>query len=348
MRTNTLPLRPDPTLQDTMAPTPDITHRRGLIRAALAVSALTLAHRTANAQEAWPARPIRVIVPFPAGGVVDLVTRAVTDRLAVTLKQPFIVEARPGANGNIGTEAAARSAPDGYTLLAATPATVTQPLLSGAVKYKATDFVGVGSIGAPPNLFVVAPNVPVKTLAELVAFARSGANTLSVTNPGVGTSNHLGQELFFSLAGLQTLNVRYPGQPQMIPDLAAGLVQFGLVTAALALPHVREGRLRALAIGAPKRWSELPQVPTLAEAGFGQAMFLPWYGLAAPVGTPRAIVTRLSDEIQSALATPEVSGRLEKMGAYITPGSADAFDALMRSESSRWAQVIRQRSIRES
>ena len=132
----------------------------------------------------------------------------------------------------------------------------------------------------------------------------------------------------------------------MIPDLAAGLVQFGLVTAALALPHVREGRLRALAIGAPKRWSELPQVPTLAEAGFGQAMFLPWYGLAAPVGTPRSIVSRLSDEIQSALATPEVSGRLEKMGAYITPGSADAFDALMRSESTRWAQVIRQRNIR--
>jgi tripartite-type tricarboxylate transporter receptor subunit TctC len=322
-------------------------HRRSLIRATLGVSALTLAHRNAIAQEAWPAKPVRVIVPFPAGGVVDLVTRAVTDRLAVTLKQPFLVEARPGANGNIGTEAAARAAPDGYTLLTATPATVTQPLLSpGSAKYKASDFTGVGSIGAPPNLFVVAPKVPVQTLKELVAFARSGSNILSVTNPGVGTSNHLGQELFFSLTGLQTLNVRYSGQPQMIPDLAAGLVQFGLVTAALALPHVREGRLRALAIGAPKRWSELPQVPTLAEAGFGQAMFLPWYGIAAPAGTPRPIVNRLSDEIQAALALPEVSGRLEKMGTYITPSSADAFDALMRSESTRWAQVIRQRNIR--
>lgn len=298
------------------------------------------------AQEAWPAKPVKVIVTFPAGGVVDLVTRAVTDRLAQTLKQPFVVETRPGANGNIGTEAAARAPADGYTLMTATPATVTNPLLSNAVRFKSTDFVGVGLIGAPPNLFVVSPKTPVKTLRELVDYAKGRSAPLSVTNPGVGTSNHLGQELFFSTTGMQPLNVRYPGQPQMIPDLASGLVDFGLVTAALALPHVREGRLRALAISAPRRWGELPDVPTVAEAGYASAMFLPWYGLVAPAGTPRPIVKRLSDEILDALTQPEVVARLDKMGTQITPASAEAFDALMRSETERWSRVIRQRGIR--
>jgi tripartite-type tricarboxylate transporter receptor subunit TctC len=289
---------------------------------------------------------VKVIVTFPAGGVVDLVTRAVTDRLAQTLKQPFVVETRPGANGNIGTEAAARAPADGYTLMTATPATVTQPLLSSATRFKTSDFVGVGLIGAPPNLFVVSPKLPVKTLRELVDYSKSRSTPLSVTNPGVGTSNHLGQELFFSITGMQPLNVRYPGQPQMIPDLASGLVDFGLVTAALALPHVREGRLRALAISAPRRWSELPDVPTAAEAGYAQAMFLPWYGLIAPAATPRPIVKRLSDEVLAALEHPDVVARLEKIGTQITPASAEAFDALLRSETDRWSKVIRQRGIR--
>jgi tripartite-type tricarboxylate transporter receptor subunit TctC len=319
--------------------------RRRLVAAAAAApfAGLPLA---ARAQDAWPSKPVRVIVPFPAGGVVDLVTRAVTDRLAVVLKQPFVVEPRPGANGNIGTEAAARAAPDGYTLVTATPATVTQPLLSQAARFKTSDFVGVGLIGAPPNVFVVTPSLPVKSMKELVEHARTQPGKLSVTNPGVGTSNHLGQELFFSQTKLQMVDVRYPGQPQMIPDLASGQVHFGLVTAALALPHVREGRLRALAISAPKRWSELPDVPTVAEAGFPDAMFLPWYGLAAPAGTPAPIVKRLSDEILAALATPDVAARLDKMGTQVTPGSASEFDALLKSEIERWGRVIKERNIR--
>lgn len=300
----------------------------------------------ALAQEAWPAKPVRTIVPFPAGGVVDLVTRAVTDRLASVLRQPFIVEARPGANGNIGTEAAARAAADGYTLLTASPATVTQPLLSNTARHKVTDFVGVGLIGAPPNLFVVSPSVPVRTLRELVDYVRARPGQLSVTNPGVGTSNHLGQELFFSLTGLQMINVRYPGQPQMIPDLASGQVHFGLVTQGLAMPHIKEGRLRALAIGAPSRSRDLPDVPTTAEAGYPEATFLPWYGLVAPAATPRAIIRRLSDETLAALKEPEVVARLDKMGTQITPASAEDFDALIKSEQERWSRVIRERNIK--
>jgi tripartite-type tricarboxylate transporter receptor subunit TctC len=319
--------------------------RRRLVAAAACapVASLPVA---ARAQEGWPSKPVRVVVPFPAGGVVDLVTRAVTDRLAVVLKQPFVVEPRPGANGNIGTEAVARAAPDGYTLLTATPATVTQPLLSSTARFRTSDFVGVGLIGAPPNVFVVTPSLPVKTLRELVEHVRAQPGKLSVTNPGVGTSNHLGQELFFSQTKLQMVDVRYPGQPQMIPDLSSGQVHFGLLTAALALPHVREGRLRALAISAPKRWGELPDVPTVAEAGFPDAMFLPWYGLAAPAGTPAPIVRRLSDEVLAALATPEVAARLDKMGTQVTPASSTEFDALLRSEVERWSRVIKERNIR--
>ncbi len=319
--------------------------RRRLVAAA-ACAPVTALPVAARAQDAWPSRPVRVIVPFPAGGVVDLVTRAVTDRLAVVLKQPFVVEPRPGANGNIGTEAAARAAPDGYTLLTATPATVTQPLLSSTARFKSSDFVGVGLIGAPPNVFVVTPSLPVKTLKELVEHVRAQPGKLSVSNPGVGTSNHLGQELFFSQTKLQMVDVRYPGQPQMIPDLSSGQVHFGLLTAALALPHVREGRLRALAISAPKRWGELPDVPTVAEAGFPDAMFLPWYGLAAPAGTPAPIVRRLSDEVLAALSTPEVAARLDKMGTQVTPASSTEFDALLKSEVERWSRIIRERNIR--
>jgi tripartite-type tricarboxylate transporter receptor subunit TctC len=327
-----------------MTRTPD-TARRRLIGAAACALPAGLLPGAAFAQDAWPSKPVRVIVPFPAGGVVDLVIRAVTDRLAQTLKQPFLVEARPGANGNIGTEAAARSPADGYTLLAATPATVTQPLLSQNVRFKTADFVGVGLIGAPPNVFVVTPSFPAKTMREFVEQVKAQPGKITVTNPGVGTSNHLGQELLFSLTGLQMLDVRYPGQPQMIPDLASGQVQFGLVTAALARPHILEGRLRALAISAPNRWSDLPDVPTVAEAGFADAMFLPWYGIVAPAGTPKPIVSRLSDEILAALKQPEVATRLDKMGTQLTPGSADDFDRLLAGEVTRWGRVIKERNI---
>ena len=319
--------------------------RRRLLASSVILPASLMPGRV-GAQEAWPSRPVKVVVPFPAGGVVDLVTRAVTDRLTAVFKQPFVVEDRPGASGNIGTEAVARSVPDGYTFLTGSPATVTQPLLSSSTRFKTSDFVGVGLIGAPPNLFVVAPSVPVKTLREFVEYAKARPGQLNVTNPGIGTSNHLGQELFFASTGLQLNNVRYPGQPQMIPDLASGQVQFGVLTAALALPHVREGRLRALAISAPRRWSELPDLPTIGEAGFASAMFLPWYGFLAPAGTPKPIVKRLSDEVLAALSTSDVVARLDKLGTQITPGSADEFDALLRSETERWSALIRERNIR--
>jgi tripartite-type tricarboxylate transporter receptor subunit TctC len=324
----------------------DLRRRQALRACALALPAAGLLPGVSLAQDQWPSKPIRVIVPFPAGGVVDLVIRAVTDRMSQTLNQPFVVEARPGASGNIGTEAVARAPADGYTLLAATPATVTQPLLSPVARFSPTDFTAVGLIGAPPNLYVVPAALQPRTVKELVEYARARPGKLNVSNPGMGTSNHLGQELFFSVTGVEMTNVMYKGQPQMLPDLISGQLSFGLVTQALAVPHVRDGRLRALAISAPRRSPDLPDVPTIAEAGFPEAMFLPWYGIVTPAGTPPAVVKRLSDEFMAAIQTPEVVARLEKIGTQITPGSAEAFNRLLREETERWTRVIKERNIK--
>ncbi|NCV85230.1 MAG: tripartite tricarboxylate transporter substrate binding protein, partial [Oxalobacteraceae bacterium] len=237
--------------------------------------------------------------------------------------------------------------PDGYTLLAGTPAVLTQPLLAGSTaKHKLADFRGVGLIGAPPNIFVVSPVLAVRSLKELVELARDKPNQLNVTNPGIGTSNHLGQELFFSVTKIAMTNVRYPGQPQMLPDLTSGQVHFGLVTEALAKPLIREGKLRALAISAPSRSPELPEVPTIAEAGYASSLFLPWYGLMAPAKTPDRVVKRLSEEIQSALRQAEVITWLEKLGTLLTPGSAESFDRLLIQEQETWTRVINERGMR--
>jgi tripartite-type tricarboxylate transporter receptor subunit TctC len=317
--------------------------------AAVAAAATMAAALTgaAFAQDNYPTKPVRVIVPYPAGGVVDLVARAVTDKLGSDLGQPFVVESRPGASANIGIGEMLRAPADGYTILMGVPNLATNPLLMpNTTKWKTTDFVGLGLVGAPPNVFVVPASLPVKTLKEMVDYVKARTGQLNVTNPGVGTSNHLGQELFFSITGLEMQNVMYKGQPQMIPDVASGQVSFSLLTLALAVPHIKEGKLRALAVSAPRRVADLPDVPTVGEAGYPDAMFLPWYGFVAQAGTPKDVVKKLSDAIQKALASPEVVTRLEKLGALVTPASGPEFDKLLASESQRWARVIKQRNIK--
>ena len=322
-------------------------HRRRLIGwSALAAACAAVRPLAAHAQDAWPSRPVRLVVPYPAGGVVDLIGRVVAERMAASLGQPVLVEPRPGANANIGAEAVARAAPDGYTLMMASPFLATNPLVVANTRWKTADFAGVGLIGAPPNLFVVPASSPVRTVAELVEYAKARPGAVNVSNPGMGSSNHLGQELFFSVAKVRMTDVMYKGQPAMIPDIASGQIGFGLLTIALAVPHIRDGRLRALAISAPRRSPELPDVPTIAEAGYPDAMFLPWYGVVAPAGTPRDIVQRLSDEMQRALADPEVVARLEKMGTQLTPAPAGAFDALIAREVQRWKDVVAERGIK--
>jgi tripartite-type tricarboxylate transporter receptor subunit TctC len=314
--------------------------------AALAGPALFARPGAAIAQEAWPARPLRCTVPFAAGGILDLTTRAVTAQMATQLGQPVVIENRAGANGNIGTEHVLRTPADGYNLMACSPYLAINPHLVAHTRWKAADFAAIGLIGAPPNLFVVPASLPVGSMRELVDYVKARPGQLNVTNPSAGSSNHLGQELLFGLTGMDMQNVMYKTQAEMLPDLINGMHALSLVTLGLALPHVREGRLKALAISAPRRSPELPSVPTLAEAGFGDAMFLPWFGLVAPATTPRAILRRLSDDLQRALAQPEVVARLEKLGTLMVPMAGEEADAFIARENARWATVIRQRGIR--
>ncbi len=301
----------------------------------------------ASAQDSeFPNKPIRVTVPYPAGGVVDIVARVITERMALSLKQPMVVEAKPGGNANIGADAVLRAGADGYNILVAAPFLATNPLLTTGTRWKATDFTTIGLIGAPPNVFVVPASSPFKTLREVMEFAKGNPNKLNVSIPGTGTSNHLGQELLFSQAKVDLVNIPYKGQPQMIPDIISGQVNFGLVTQALAEPHIKAGTLRALALSAPKRAPSLPDVPTVEEAGYPNATFLPWFGFVAPSGTPKAIVKRLADEMQQALAHPEVIAKLERMGTQLTPGDAEEFNALIQREIVQWARLIKERDIK--
>ena len=300
----------------------------------------------ARAQEPYPSRPLRCVVAFAAGGILDITTRVVTGQMAAQLGQPIVVENRAGANGNIGTEQVLRAAPDGYTLMACSPYLAVNPHLVANTRWKSADFAGIGLIGAPPNVFVVPASLPVASLRELVEYVKARPGQLNVTNPSAGSSNHLGQELLFGLTGMEMQNVMYKTQAEMLPDLINGLHALSLVTVGLALPHIREGRLKALAISAPRRSPDLPSVPTLAEAGYPDAMFLPWFGLVAAAATPRPLVRRLSEEMLRALAQPEVVARLEKTGTQLTPMAAEDFDAFIGRENTRWAGVIRQRNIK--
>lgn len=309
-------------------------------------SAAALLPGLGRAQEAYPARPIRLVVPYPAGGVVDQMARILGEHMSRTLGQPIVVENKPGANANIGTDMVLRSPADGYTLLMGSPYLATNPSLLTTTKWKTSDFAALGLVGAPPNVFVVANDLPVKTLQEFVAYAKARPGKLNVANPGVGSSNHMGQELFFSITGLEMQNIMYKGQPAVVADIASGLVSFALMTIALAAPQIADGRFRALAISAPRRSPELPDVPTVAEAGYADAMFLPWYGVVAAAGLPAPIVKKLSGAIQAAVRDPDVVKRLEKMGTQLTPAPAAEFDKLLDEEAVRWSRIIKERNLR--
>lgn len=317
-----------------------------LVHGAAAVALAPLAG-TALAQDAFPSRPIRLIVMYPAGGVVDLVGRAVAERMGALLGQPVVVDNKVGASGMIGFNEFVRAQPDGYTLAMGVANMITNPiLLPRTTKWKTSDFVGIGQIGAPPNVIVTAANHPARTLKEFVDQMRANPEKFSVANPGVGTSNHLGQELFLQKIGQQVQNVMYKGQPEMIPDIASGQVTFSVMTVALAAAQVQKGTLKALAVVSPRRLPQLPDVPTVTEAGYTDATYMPTYGIIGLAGTPRDVVARLSDAVQKALASPEVITRLEKIGAVIVPANAQEYDRNIAAETAMLSTLIRDRNIR--
>lgn len=299
-----------------------------------------------GAEDGWPSRTIRVIVPYPAGGIVDVITRAATERMSASLPQRVIVESKPGADGRIGMETCATSPADGYTLLAATPVVAVNEFLHPDSTMKMADFTAIGGIATTPAVFVVANSLPVHSMKELVAYAKARPGQLNVGNPGVGSSLHLAQELLFETTGMAVQNIGYKGQPPAIIDLVQGTIGFALISESLILPHVKAGRVRALAVNAAQRTRMLPEVPTIGEAGYPQALTLSWYGLAAPAKTPAAIIAKLAGELQRALQLPETRTALDGIDAPVLALDAAGFGKLMHDENVRWGKLIRERNIK--
>jgi tripartite-type tricarboxylate transporter receptor subunit TctC len=300
----------------------------------------------AGAQE-YPSRPVHVVVPYPAGGPNDIIVRLVGSRLSQALGQPVVVEYRPGAGGNIGTDSVAKSAPDGYTLVSVGPgALIINPLL-GKVPYDTMrDFAPVTIMAVAPNALVVHPSVPAKSVAELIALARAKPGAINYASGGTGSTPHLAAALFGVMAKVQLTHVPYKGTGPATADLIGGQVQVAFLGIPTVLPHIRSGKLRALAVTGRNRSPELPGVPTVEEAGVAGYELSPWYGLLAPAGTPGTVVTRLSNEVTKIVRAPEMREQLSAQGAEPTGGTPAAFAQTLRADAATWKKVVKDAGIR--
>src|SRR3954451_14726160 len=300
-----------------------------------------LAAGAASAQT-FPTRPIRVIVPYPAGGIVDIVARSVTDTVAKNFGQPMVVEAKPGANSNVGTAEVARSAPDGYTWLVTGPAVLVNPAIYKDSGWNALrDFKCVGLVVWNQSAAVVPVGMPVSTLKDFVELAKSRPGKMNFGNPGIGSSIDLTAKNLFRTAGIDIANIGYKGQPQALIDLITNQIEFTVASLALALPHIKDGKLKALAVFTKERVKELPDVPTIAEAGYPDAAYLPWYGIYVPAATPDDLVKRIHDAIDAALQSPEVIDRLSHADIPGQPMPLQELAALMKADHERLTEIVK-------
>ena len=301
----------------------------------------------ATAQEAdYPARPVKVVVPYPAGGLVDLITRVVTERLAASMGQQFVIESRAGANGTIATASVAHAEPDGYTLLMITDSHAVNPLFYKNLSYDSVkDFAPIGLIGKSPMVLTVHVSVPARTVKELIASARADPGSLSYGSIGLGSASHLAGEMFKLRAGVDMLHVPYRGGAPAVNDLIAGHLKTMFLTPVSGLPHIQAGKLAPLAIAAPARFELMPGVPTMAEAGVPlEAAY--WVGMAAPAATPPAVIAKLEKALSEATAVTEVRGRLTQMGAVVTPLGVAAFGDFIRADLKAWADFVAESKIK--
>ena len=298
--------------------------------------------------QAYPSRPIRMIVPFPAGGGSDSTARILSQRLSDRLKQTIVIENRTGAGGAIGTEFAARAAPDGYTLLLGSASEIVMlPAVATNLSFDPLkDFVAIGRVADVPLLLVIHPALPVTSTKELIALARKRPGEINFGSAGNGSTSHLSMALFNSLTGIKMVHVPYKGSVQATTDLVAGTLQAGTNTMPAALPFVKAGRLRALAITTPKRSPLLPDVPTVAESGVPGFEVTLWTGLFAPTGTPKDIVAQLGRETESVLQMAETREALAKLGSEANFSGMEPFTAFLRADHARWVKLTRDANIR--
>lgn len=323
------------------------TLRRKVLAASIAALALAGVAGQAFAQEAFPGKPIRVVVPYTPGGVSDAVTRLVMLKLSDRLKTPIVVDNQPGANGQIGSAAVARAAPDGYTLLVVVAAHAINPSLYPKMSYSPLqDLRGVSEFGAIPLLMVSSAALPPTDLKGLVAWAKANPQSATFASSGAGSGAHLVAEQFAQTAGVPMTHVPYKGIAPALPDLFAGQVSIIFDSVQTMMPHIKSGKLRGLAMTSARRWPAAPDVPTMAEAGYPSMTGGSWIGLLAPSKTPNEIVNKLSAEMQKVLQTPEVHAKLIEYGIDPVGGTPEQFDAFIHSEAKRWAEVVKKADIR--
>ena len=297
---------------------------------------------TLTSAQAYPSKPIRLIIPFPPGGATDIIGRTLAQKLSTQLGQTVIVDNKPGAGGTLGSNEAAKAAPDGYTLLLATTSTHSiAPSLYKNIPYSVEkDFAPISEVATATNVLIVTPNLPVSNVAELVLLAKSKPDALNFASSGNGTIVHLQSELFKLVAGVQLTHVPYKGTALAIPDLISGQTQMLFDSLVSALPHIKGGKVKALAVTSTKRTPLLPNVPTVIESGLPGYEVNTYFGLFAPSGTPREILQRLQREAAAAVQSPEVKERFAGQGAEPVGGTPEALSALIRAETAKWKRVI--------
>ena len=313
----------------------------------LSTLALTALAGTASAQD-YPARPIRIVITFPAGGPSDVVVRTIGQRITENWGQPIVVDNRGGGGGIVGTEIVAHAAPDGYNLLVGTAGGMSiNPALHPKLSYDPLrDFAPVAMLVLNPQILVVHPAFPAASVKELVALAKAKPGQYNYASAGSGTATHLGMELFKATTGINVVHVPYKGGAPATTDLIAGQVQMLFVSIPSVMPHVKAGKLRAIAVGSAKRSRSAPDVPTVAESGYPGFEYANWNALFAPAKTPAAIVARLNGEVVKILKEPDVAQRLVAMGAEPDPGPPDALARYMREDAARWKKLIQATGIR--
>ena len=301
----------------------------------------------ATAQDpSYPTRPVRIIVAFPVGGLLDTVSRIVGDKLTVVLGQQFIIESRPGAGGTLATAAVARAEPDGYTLMMINDNHAVNPSVFKNIPYDSVkDFAPIGFVGSAPMALSANARLAVRSVQDLVELTRQQPGKISYASVGIGSASHLAGELFAAKAGVRMLHVPFRGGAPAINDLVAGHVDTMFVTAVVGGQHMKTGALTPLALAAAARFETLPEVPTMAEAGYPlEAAY--WFGLAAPAGTPPAVLAKLEAALAEVLAMPDLRKRMTEMGAVVTPLGSRQFGDYIRAEMAKWADVIAQNNIR--
>jgi tripartite-type tricarboxylate transporter receptor subunit TctC len=320
-------------------------HRRRFLHLAAGGAALPVIPQRASALD-YPSRPVHIIVGFAAGSTTDILARLMGQWLSVRFGQQFVIENHPGAGGNVGAEAVVNAPADGYTLLMVPPAVAANPTLYQHLSF---DFVGdttpVGGVVRVPNVVEVNPSVPVKTIPELITYAKASPGKLSFASAGIGTASHLAGQLFNRMTGANLQHVPYRGDGPAMADLIAGQVQVGFATMTASIGYIRADRLRPLAVCTVKRSEALPDIPTVGEfvPGFEASS---WFGVAAPKGTPAEVIERLNREINAGLADPAIKTRLADMGGMPLPGSPADFGELISDETEKWSRVIHEAGIK--